>query len=246
MTEETFQKYNMVFIRVVRTASESLVKSLKEYAKENDLRTIAMKQDSNVDNLEKNFNLSLNHIAYTEKNRRIFEDRVNKDNPLIFISAVRDPLRRSISHFQWNPMSKEMSYNEWYDKHGDQEYEDAGWYKNIWVKKVGNNPNLTVHPYKTNNYMSEYMGFNSLDEITEENLLSRYFYIFITEYLKKSLDIFGNKINFKFNEYNENSNDRELRYKEYSEIDIKIKKKFINNNQIDYKLYKLSKKLYLN
>merc|ERR1712100_766820 len=85
--------------------------------------------------------------------------------PIRFITSMRHPLKRSISHFYFdNELRRELNYTEWYRLHGDSPHE--GWgaeTDRVW----------------TNNHMAQYTGL-STPPLTAK-LWQRFSFVFLTE-----------------------------------------------------------------
>lgn len=137
-----------------------------------------------------------------------------------------------ISHYYYsNKYRKKLSFDTWY--------------KNTYKTNDGWNGGCKNSPNSkdvTNNFMSRYLGFNYIDEITEKNIKDRYYFIVILEddnkYKKLSkilnINISNIPIRNKSKIYCRNKLD-------ISEETIKL---FNENNKMDIKLYELVCQIY--
>lgn len=207
---------NILFIKTAKCATESIRLHLKEYANDN-LLTV---NDRNFNSFffNNDFNINTNHIWYNEKTLNHFYSSIDDNLPTLRISAVRNPLKRLYSHYCFgHPKFLEgMDFNEWYIKVAKGELDD-GWVVPEWGDR-------------TNNYMWNYMGLESLDEIEE-----KYDFIFIKEHFKESLNRFSQILDYKFSkEKKRNFNPKSK--KDYI-FDSEVISLFEERNQKDIKLY---------
>ena len=113
---------------------------------------------------EKKYIISINHIDYND----IYIKHLNKimKYNLKLITCIREPLDRLISHYYYsNSHRKTMDFNSYYRLYMDK---NEGW---------------DQERIRTNNYMSKYLGFKNINEITEENISKRYLFILILEFI---------------------------------------------------------------
>ena len=205
---------NVVFVKIHRCSSTTVRYIIEDFADKNNL-TYPFKGQAirfndipiQVPKLRKKYNLFTRHKIY---DKDFFESVI--DSPA-YVSFVRDPLERAISHHYG--LSKSASdFNEWYPE-------------NYKVRK---------------NYMSKFLGYNSIKDITKKNLESRYIFIGTTESFDRSIKLMGKTLGWNIgNNYKKyNITNREKHMSE------KTKKLFKKHNQADYKLYKLVKEIWLN
>lgn len=173
---------------------------------------------------EKKYIISINHINYND----IYIKHLNKimKYDLKLITCIREPLDRLISHYYYsNSHRKTMDFNCYYRLYMDK---DEGWDQ----EKI-----------RTNNYMSKYLGFKNINEITEENISKRYSFILILEfidlgYLKLSKILKTDNISYKKLNCNKE--------RKKDNLDDNLLTEFYERNKMDYELYRLSKKIYYN
>jgi hypothetical protein len=207
---------NILFIKTAKCATESIKIHLIKYAHSNSLRI----NDYHYDDFFYNssFNINTNHIWYNEETLNHFYNSIDKSLPTLRISSVREPLKRLYSHYCFGhpKFLKGMDFNEWYLKVCKGELQDE-WIENEWGDK-------------TNNYMWDYMGLNSLDDL-EEN----YDFIFIKNKFSKCLTEFGKLLDYNFthvSKRNVNPNSK----KDY-QFDSEVISLFEERNQKDISLY---------
>ncbi len=144
---------------------------------------------------------------------------------LKLITCIREPLDRLISHYYYsNSHRKTMDFNSYYRLYMDK---NEGW---------------DQERIRTNNYMSKYLGFKNINEITEENISKRYLFILILEfidlgYLKLS-KILNETDNISYKKLNCNKERKK------DNLDDNLLTEFYERNKMDYELYRLSKKIY--
>ena len=210
-------KKNILFIKTAKTATESIRFHLKEYCKKEKL----------VDNdgffsaffHKKKFNVNTNHIFWDDKYINHFYNAIDENLDTLVISSVRHPLERLYSHYCYShPMHRKgMDFNEWYVKTINGEIEDR------WGSPG--------HRDKTHNYMAGYMGIESIDQLWE-----KYDFIFVKEYFKPSLELFGGMIGFQFsvpNKKNVNPSSKKDYVFTQEVIDL-----FNEHNKLDNEIYK--------
>ena len=209
--------HNIFFIKTAKCATETIRSYLHEYAKKNKLKVNTGNYYSYRNN--SNFNINVNHIDYSEENLNHFYNSIDKNLPTIKISAVRKPIERLYSHYCFGHpcFNKGIDFNEWYIK------ETKGEIKQKWpAARWGD---------KTNNYMSDYMGIESLDNIKQQ-----YDFIFIKEDFKNSLSKFESIIEYQFNNKDKEVNKNSKSKKNY-EFDSETIDLFNEHNQKDIELY---------
>lgn len=207
---------NILFIKTSKCATESIRLNLFEYA-ESELLTV---NDGNYDNFFSNssFNINTNHIWYDEKSLNHFYNSIDKNLPTLRVSSVREPMKRLYSHYCFGhpKFLQGMDFNEWYLKVCKGELEDE-WIVPQWGDR-------------TDNYMWNYMGLNSLDELEE-----KYDFIFIKERFSDSLNKFGELLKYKFTDIPKvNINPKSK--KDY-QFDSEVLSLFEERNQKDISLY---------
>lgn len=121
-------------------------------------------------NEEHKYKLSVHHINYDDDNiahlNRIMQGEID------YIACIREPLARSISHYYYSLHGKKYTdYWDFYSKCSELEGTKAGW------RGIDT----------TNNFMSLYLGFRDIEEITRENLLSRFKFVVVIEKYKEAI-----------------------------------------------------------
>ena len=209
-------KSNILFIKTAKCATESIRLHLIEYA-ESELLGI---NDGNFDNFfnYSAFNVNTNHIWYNEKSLNHFYNSIDKNLPTLRISSVREPLKRLYSHYCFGhpEFLKGMDFNEWYLKVCKGELQD-GWVVPRWGDR-------------TDNYMWNYMGLTSLDDLDEN-----YDFIFIKKKFSECLTEFGKLLDYNFTHVSEiNVNPKS---KKNYQFDSEVISLFEERNQKDISLY---------
>lgn len=220
-------EYSLVLIKVAKCGTETVRYLIKESCKDKNIIL-----DSSYDYIfqyqHRQFKYSINHINYDN----YFINHLEKImiHPIKYVGFLRDPLDRLISHYHYSNIFKDkMDFNDWYQTNSQT---NSGW--------GGGCQNSQNSLDVTNNYMSRYLGFNNIDEITEENIKNRYCFIVILEdsnkyeKLSKIIELDNNfVIKNKSQNYNRNISER-------------TKDLFNQNNEMDNKLYKLAWEIYVN
>ena len=214
-----FNNYSLVFIKTPKTGSETILYFFKEVFKE---QNILIDANDNIFKYpdEKKFDISLGHIPYEEK----YINKLNKimKNKILYITSLREPLDRSISHFYYShPLRNKIKYEEWYNR----DYSKRGFNDNTNIDLV-------------NNCMSNYIGINNVEELNKI-----YFHVFILEEFNTSLKIFFSKIGICVNKNYEIKNKNKNRKNNF--LSNNTKQLFYKNNVLDYDIYNRARKLFL-
>ena len=239
-------KKNVVFIKVQKCSSTSVRVLIENFAHSNNLKLILMKKDAgggwhrtrdyNMDHLwainNPPYNISARHHAYDE----IYFERLI-DDP-VYITMIRDPLDRAISAFHSDmvrplPHERNMEFEEWWGHH----------LNNLNLPPV----KLSLHAEIINNFIAYMLGFDNLNEITEENLKKRYSFIGLTEHFDYSIKKMEELLQWKFPDppypYIRQGTPGIV-----NRIRENLSPQFINDfkekNQLDYKIYEITKKLF--
>lgn len=210
-------KRNILFIKTAKTATESIRHHLKEYARAEGLKVNDGFFRTFFSN--KNFNVNTHHIPHREEYINHFYNSIDSELKTIRISSVREPLQRLYSHYCYGHpyFKKGMDFNEWYVKTINGEIEDR------WPAER--------HGDRTTNYMAHYMGIESIDQIWE-----KYDFIFVKEYFKPSLELFGGMIGYQFTEQKKvNANPHSKKDYVFTQEVIDL---FNEHNQLDIQIYK--------
>ena len=217
--------YSYIFIKTGKCGTEYVKTYLTNcnYCKNSEILTNVFEQV--VD--QTHYNTYLLFTGAIDYNIKLgYIDHLNKlmKYPVKYITCIRNPLNRAISHYYYDRPST-LSYNQWYRKFHTNKYMNNHHYTNL-----------------TNNYMSKYLGFNSIDEITEENILNRYELVIITEQINKGVEKLSKILGTKYHEYNIINANKQ--YSKQPEADDDVKILFNKNNEMDNKLYVLCCKIY--
>ena len=223
---------SFVFIKVSKCGTETVRLLIKE--SENDKNSIldcAYEDIFRYNNRQ--FKYSINHINYDT----YFTNHLNNImiQPIKYIGFVRNPINRLISHYNYtNRYSTKISFDEWYQKFYNI---NAGW--------SGGCNNSINSLDVTNNFMSRYLGFNSIEEINEDNIKSRYHFIVVLEDPDKYTKL-ANILNIlNINDSNVKVANKNKSYnRDKVIISEKTKELFDENNKMDNKLYELVCKIY--
>lgn len=219
---------SFVLIKVAKCGTETVRCFIKESCKDKN-KIIDISYDNIFRLKDKQYNYSINHINYDH----YFINHLNNImiHPIKYIGFVRNPIDRLISHYYYtNSFKDTLSFDDWYQKNYNS---NVGW---------GGGCKSSVNSLDvTNNYMSRYLGFNSIDEINEENIRSRYCLIVVLEdpdkYIKLAKIL---NINNKFTIENKSK----LYNRDKVVISKNTEKLFNENNKMDNKLYELACKIY--
>lgn len=217
---------NILFVKTAKCATETIREYLSLYAADKGLTLNGKMYNSFYD--DRHYNINTNHIFYNEKTLEYFDKKKDKSLPSFTISAVRKPIERLYSHFCYGNKYywQEMDFNEWYIKSTKGEIDD-GWS----VKKWGD---------KSDNYMWDYMGIESLSSIHKQ-----YDHIFIREKFETSLRTFEELINHKFKRippknthtYNYDKNRKKVTLNPNFKFEQETIDLFNENNEKDNSLY---------
>ena len=235
LEKQTKLEGSFVFIKVSKCGTETVKAFIKESVNDkNSILDYAYEDIFRYNNRQ--FKYSLNHINYDS----YFTNHLNNImiQPIKYIGFVRNPLDRLISHYYYrvdtiycNSYSTKITFDEWYQKYYNL---NVGW----WGGCQNSINSLDV----TNNFMSRYLGFNSIEEINEDNIKSRYHFIVVLEdpdkYTKLAKILNINDFNVKVINKNKSYN------KDNIIISKKTKELFDENNKMDNKLYELVCKIY--
>ena len=238
---------SLVFIKIHKCSSTSVRELLEEdYAKKNNLKIVNKKNGKRKFFFRKKnkkdhewlvnnppYDMFTRHESYDEN---LFQEFMS--NPIKYITFLRDPLSRSISAFYSGDVPpgpstfKKSSFSEWYLKHREliNKPPSLNNDKSVWVL--------------SSNWMSYMCGFNSLEEITEESVKSRFMFIGTTENFNKSIDKLGTILKYKFDKRLLNKKIRKNNNKPKKNISEDFIDVFKKDNILDYKLYDLVKKIY--
>lgn len=209
-------KYNILYGKVPKTGSEYIRNQLNQYAKDNSL----VCNDNGYEgfNLKKKFNITTNHFNITDDNIKHFYDSIDVNLPTLKVASIRKPIDRLYSHFCYSIGCG--NFNERYVNFvkNKMSEESLGWY-----------PIDLKRGHKTNNYISKYLGINSIDEIE-----SKYDFFFVQELMDESFLKFGKIIGYDFKKTditNKTKNKTEILY---DDLTIQI---FNENNRLDNDIY---------
>jgi len=250
---------NLVFIKIHKCSSTSVTNLLEDFSVKNNLKYVVPKmlrrgiwyRLSNSSDEEKAladkydywdltnppYNIFARHQAYDV---RFFNSFMA--TPFCYITFLRHPLERAVScYFSSNvPPKPILPFVKWYNNEETLDQIPSDDSHDSISNVLKQNSNVLKH-----NFMSYMAGFDSLEEITTENLKKRYKFIGFTEHFNESIKKLEGILGWKFNQKLLFKKARENKDKPEINLSEKFKKKFRENNLLDFKLYKLSKELYL-
>ena len=214
------EPFSLVYVRPTHADNQNYIKYLQqfEFCKENEI--LYEGYDNIFKTTEKKYNISLHYLNYDPRYMMHME-KVMK-NPLKHISFICDPLYRVVDHYNFSNSFKTIySFNEFYLNFGNKY--NVGW---------------TGKRDVTNNYFATYLGFRTVEEITEEALQDRYSFIFVAEKPEASFKQLNKLLGC------EKEEDTAISFNtEVNEVNEYIKNMFRKNNALDYKLYDICCKL---
>jgi len=221
-----FNQYSLAVIKTPKCGTESLRSYLKKNLK--DQKPVNASYDGILTINERKYDISYDHINYCETYVRHLSKIMNND--LKFITCIREPLERSMSHYYYlKNFSRDKArepYEVWYLNAQHEEL----------VSPIEKSHRTAIF---SNNFMSHYLGFHSIKELTEDSLRERFLLTIILE----SIDLGYQKLNKLLNikgdplHLNKTGGGRPAPSEE-------LKKVFKGNNKLDYKLYELCTKIW--
>lgn len=221
----------IVYIKTHKTASTLIRKAVEEYADLHGLKKLippADEQSSFVNNMSAEYlatltppyGVSARHIAY---DREFFCRNVPG---ALYISSVREPLERAISHYYYlHPDRRSADFP-------DFNY----WYAHNLEAKIQPYPSRHEIHVGFDNYMARWLGFS--EELEEARLRNIYSLICVQERMDLSLQLLSNILGFKVKNQRVRSN-RKNSYHDFR-VSEEIAAIFRTRNHLDYKLYELS------
>ena len=222
--------YNIILIKPHGCGTEIVRRSLLSYSKINNLKSFDVELhdkpneifNKNHDNA--NYDLSTWHTWWEDKYINRHKEIMNKNKKTIYITCIRNPLERYMSRYylHHNLINKyKLNFNDFYLKFG----------------------HIKHHRDLDNNYISKYLGFNDINEITIDKINERYSVIFDTNNIDKALIKLKNEYNIDlpYERYISCNQSSKNKVKDPSFISEEVKNLFEKNNQLDYKLYNIIK-----
>eukprot|EP00002_Diphylleia_rotans_P037098 TRINITY_DN8258_c0_g1_i1.p1 TRINITY_DN8258_c0_g1~~TRINITY_DN8258_c0_g1_i1.p1 ORF type:complete len:351 (+),score=43.36 TRINITY_DN8258_c0_g1_i1:64-1116(+) len=219
---------NIVFVRCFKVAGGSMMDLLRKECARRNLTLVPSSPDSPKiittqygETIQGTYNVLLYHAEYSSWMHRVVPNAV-------FLAFVRDPLDRAISHFyHFNPLSRVMNFQQFYRN------------RDAIQKKYGGKNSVLFK----DNLMSVFLGYSQEEDITTENLQSRYHFIGLQEKFNESMvilhHVLGWNISSFYYRYTHLNKDKEpVRPSEA------FKKVFQSKNVLDYKLYEASKTIF--
>ena len=220
---------SFVFVKVSKCGTETVKQLIMKNVEKNLILNKCY--ESIFQYNDKQFKYSVNHINYDN----YFINHLQKImiGDIKYIGFVRNPIDRLISHFYYsNKYKNTTTFDKWYT---NKLIRNEGW-----SFGCGNSKNSLDC---TDNFMSKYLGFTSLEEITKENIKNRYHFIIRVEdpdKYKKLIKI----LNLNIKDNLEISNVSKIYDKNNLYISEETKQLFEKNNKMDIKLYKLVCEIY--
>jgi len=209
---------NAVFIKIHKCSSQSVYGLLKGFSNMNNLDFIGA-ADYGVIRLQKMYkqgippdrpcNIFAEHKEYNHK----FFKWLIKDP--IYFTFIREPLQRAISHYYYYDFPRQRGKRESFIEH---------YHKNPSLRK---------------NFISKFMGYMNIDDITLENIRERYAFVGLTEKFKESIEKLEQTLNWELPRPLTRRNTNNKTKPKNLQIPEETKRLFIENNSLDYKLYQL-------
>ena len=204
---------NLVFIKIHKCSSQSVRNILKDHAHQNELRFFSkLKKTKEKYHKKKPLTKKYNIFALHHSYKKDFFEWLIEDP--IYITFIREPLERAISHYYY------------YDIHQNKN------------NKKSFNDFFKENPMFRQNFMSSYMGYSSLKDITIQNLNKRYKFIGITEKFDESIIKLEQVLDWNIPKPYKIKNTNYSTLKNLNDPS-EIKHIFKKYNAIDYKLYDL-------
>lgn len=210
--------YPNVFIRPVHCLDDDLLEWLKK-SFSNEKMVLFKGYDDILEVNEQIYDISL-HYLNSDKQYLSHLNKILLEPPRLF-SIICDPLSRAVRNYnQSNSFNETYNFDEYYLNFGN--LSNVGW---TGTKDI------------TNNYFANYLGFKNKKEITKENIRDKYAFILVCEKEEESYI----KLQEAFNISDETINTISLGKKTQDALDVSsnVKKMFMENNILDYKLYEL-------
>ena len=208
-------KYSLVYIRPTHCDSHDYIRYIKESNFSSEGTLLFEGYENIYNSKERQYDLSLHYLNYHPRYINYLEKIMN--NEIKLISFICDPLYRVVRHYNFSNAFKQIySFDEFYLNFGDKY--NVGW---------------TGKKDITNNYFASYLGFFNIEDITEESVKERYELVFVGEKYEASFKCLNKLLK------NENITEiLEFSY-ETPTVNEYVKKMFIKNNELDYKLYSI-------
>jgi hypothetical protein len=208
-------KYSLVYIRPTHCDSHDYIRYIKESNFSSEESLLFEGYENIYNSKERQYDMSLHYLNYHPRYINHLEKIMN--NEIKLISFICDPLYRVVRHYNFSNAFKQIySFDEFYLNFGDKY--NVGW---------------TGKKDITNNYFASYLGFSNIEDITEESVKERYELIFVGEKYEASFK--------RLNKLLKNENISEILEFSYETPTVNeyVKKMFIKNNELDYKLYSI-------
>jgi|APSaa5957512622_1039677.scaffolds.fasta_scaffold45130_4 hypothetical protein len=227
---------SLVYIKIHKCSSTSIRDLIEDCASKNNLKCVKQRRPGPINWWEncKNDKWDLNNPPYNVFARHQPYDidffKNFMESP-IYVTFLRNPLERAISCYYSQdvpPYNSTISFEQWYA-----------------TNKLTSPPSLAGgRLVLTHNFMSYMLGFYSLKEINADNLRKRYRFIGFTECFNESVKKLEDVLGWKFNKKLIDIKIRKNKNKPKIVLSEKFKNTFKENNDLDYKLYQLSKEVY--
>lgn len=230
--------YNLILIKPHGCGTESVRRSLLKFAKNYKLKVFDY--DLHVDEQHGRsyeifnskhdncyYDISSWHTFYDVRFIKRHDIIMNKNKKNLYITCIREPFERAISRYYLNfhLFAKEMlSFDEFYTKYGGV-----------------NNESFDIK----DNYISNYLGFHDSREITIETVKERYPIIFELSTVQTTSAFLKQKynINLDYERFESNTSSFKYKFTNHNKVCEKTMNMFKNNNEMDYKLYKICKQI---
>ena len=221
----------VVYIKTHKTASTLIRKAVEEYADvrgltklipptEEQANFVANMSAEYLASLAPRYGVSARHIAY---DREFFHKFVPG---AVYISSVREPLRRAVSHYYYLHPDRRSS-----------EFPDFNyWYAHKLESPLPPCPSKREILSGFDNYMARWMGFS--EGLSESALRKVYTLVCVQERMDLSLQLLSEILGFNVSNERVRANKKD-RYHNFR-VSEEIAGIFKERNRLDYELYELS------
>jgi hypothetical protein len=224
----------VVYIKTHKTASTLIRKAVERYADIHGLLKLIPPPDEQsnficnmsaeyLSSLEENYGVSARHIAC---DREFFNRRVPG---AVYISSVREPLDRAISHYYYLHPDRHSpdfpDFNHWYAKNHDAPVQACPSQRDVHAG--------------FDNYLTRWLGLPA--GLTEDSLRQLYALICVQEKMDLSLQRLSEILGFNVKNERVRSSNKDS-YRNFR-VSAEIARLFKERNRADYELYELSNQI---
>lgn len=231
MTANSETAKPVVYIKTHKTASTLIRKAVEEYADLHGLSKLILPREEHANfvanisaeclaSLAPRYGVSARHIAY---DREFFNKYVPN---AVYISSVREPLKRAISHYYYlHP-----------DRHSPDFPDFNYWYAHQLESTLQSCPSKQQILAGFDNYMARWMGFS--EGLSESALRKVYTLVCVQEKMDLSLKLLSEILGFNVKNERVRPN-KKNKYHNFR-VSEEIAGIFKERNRLDYGLYELS------